>query len=119
GHPSVRGLIGAGVSNDNVDLTPFDSGTTLIQRDLRGVTPAKAHANFIRAGITWDTRDREIGTQSGTWADFLVQRADKALGATNSYTRWTATARHYQPLGQRLTLANRLLAQDAVGDAPF
>jgi outer membrane protein assembly factor BamA len=121
GHPSVRALVGAGASNDVINLTPFDSGTTLIQRDLNNVTPAKTHTNFIRAGITWDSRDREIGTQSGTWADLLVSRTDKAFGASQSYTRWTATARHYQPIGGggRLTLANRLLAQNTIGDAPF
>jgi hypothetical protein len=119
GHPSLRALIGAGISNDAIDLTPFDSGTTLIQRDLANVTPARAHTNYLRAGLTYDTRDREIGSQTGTWADILVQRTDKAFGATNSYTRWTATARHYQPLGQKLTLANRLLAQNTIGDAPF
>jgi outer membrane protein assembly factor BamA len=118
-HPSIRGLIGAGVSLDKIDLTPFDSGTTLIERDLSGHTPSTGHTNFIRAGLTWDTRDREIGTVSGAWADVLVQRVDKRLGASTSYTRWTATARHYQPLGGRLTLANRLLAQNATGDVPF
>jgi len=119
GSPSIRALIGAGVSNDAINLTPFDSGTTLLQRDLNNVTPAKTHTNFIRAGITWDSRDREIGPHSGTWADLLVSRTDKAFGASQSYTRWTATARHYQPLGRRLTLANRLLAQNTIGDAPF
>jgi outer membrane protein assembly factor BamA len=119
GRPSLRALIGAGVSNDAIDLTPFDSGTTLIQRDLRDITPPRAHTNYVRLGLTYDTRDREIGAQSGTWADILLQRTDKAFGATNSYTRWTATARHYQPLGARLTLANRVLAQNTIGDAPI
>lgn len=119
GNPSLRALVGAGVSNDKINLTPFDSGTTLIQRDLHNVTPASGHTNYLRAGLTWDTRDREIGTLSGTWADVIVQRVDKALGASTSYTRWTTTARHYQPLGGRLTLANRLLVQDVAGDAPF
>jgi outer membrane protein assembly factor BamA len=118
-HPSVRALVGAGASVDKIDLTPFDSGTTLLQHDLLNHTPANGHTNFIRAGLTWDTRDREIGTQSGTWADMLVQRVDKKLGASTNYTRWTASARHYQPLGGRLTLANRLLVQNTVGDAPF
>jgi len=116
---SVRGLIGAGVSIDKIDLTPFDSGTTLIQQDLLNRTPATGHTNFLRAGLTWDTRDREIGTQSGTWADVIVQRVDKKLGASTSYTRWTAAARHYQPIGARITLANRLLVQNTTGDAPF
>jgi hemolysin activation/secretion protein len=73
----------------------------------------------VRAGLTWDTRDREIGTQSGSWVDFLVQRVDKKLGASNDYTRWTAAARHYQPVGGRITIANRLLAQNTSGDVPF
>lgn len=119
GSTSVRALLGAGVSSDRIDLTPFDSGTTLIQHDLSNRTPATGHTNYLRAGLTWDTRDREIGSLSGTWADVLVQRVDKKLGASFDYTRWTATARHYQPLGSRVTLANRLLVQNTTGDVPF
>ena len=119
GHPSVRALFGVGASTDKIDLTPFDSGHTLIQQDLSNKTPANGHTNFVRAGLTWDTRDREIGTQSGSWVDFLVQRVDKKLGASNDYTRWTAAARHYQPVGGRITIANRLLAQNSSGDVPF
>jgi outer membrane protein assembly factor BamA len=118
-HPALRVLVGAGASRETINLTPFDSGTTLIERDLSDVTPPRQRTNYARAGVTWDTRDREIGTQSGTWADGLVQRVDRSLGATSSYTRWTATVRHYQPLGGRVTLANRLLAQNVSGDAPF
>lgn len=117
--PALRVLVGAGASTDQIDLTPFDSGSTLIQSELANKTPASAHTNYIRAGLTWDTRDREIGTTSGTWADVIVQRVDKSLGASTEYTRWTATARHYQPLSGRLTLANRLLVQNTTGDAPF
>jgi outer membrane protein assembly factor BamA len=119
GNPALRVLIGGGASIDRINLTPFDSGHTLIQSELSNVTPATGHTNYLRAGLTWDTRDREIGTQSGTWADVIVQRVDKALGASNDYTRWTVTGRHYQPVGPRLTLANRLLVQNTVGDAPF
>ena len=117
--PSLRVLVGGGASTDQIDLTPFDSGSTLIQSELANKTPASAHTNYIRAGLTWDTRDREIGTTSGTWADVIVQRVDKSLGASTEYTRWTGTARHYQPLSGRLTLANRLLVQNTTGDAPF
>ena len=87
--------------------------------DMGNQTPANGHTNFIRLGLTWDTRDREIGTQSGSWADFLVQRVDKKLGASNDYTRWTAAVRHYQPLGGRVTIANRLVVQNTSGDVPF
>ena len=119
GRPSLRYLIGAGASSEKVDLTPFDSGSTLIESDMNGRQPAATRTNYVRAGLTWDTRDREIGTTSGTWADLLVQRVDSKLGASWNYTRWTAATRHYQPLGRRVTLANRLVLQNTVGDAPF
>jgi outer membrane protein assembly factor BamA len=119
GRPSLRYLIGAGASSEKVDLTPFDSGSTLMESDMNGRQPAATRTNYVRAGVTWDTRDREIGTTSGTWADLLVQRVDSKLGASWNYTRWTAAARHYQPLGPRVTLANRLVLQNTVGDAPF
>ncbi len=119
GRPSLRYLIGAGAASEKVDLTPFDSGSTLIESDMNGRQPAATRTNYVRAGLTWDTRDREIGTTSGTWADLLVQRVDSKLGASWNYTRWTAAARHYQPLGGRVTLANRLVLQNTIGDAPF
>ena len=119
GRPSLRGLFGAGFSTDRIDLTPFDSGTTLIEHDLSNKQPPTGHTNYLRAGLTWDSRDREIGTHTGSWADLIVQRVDRALGATNDYTRSTLTVRHYQPFGERVTLANRLLAQQVSGDAPF
>lgn len=118
-NPSIRVLVGGGASADRIDLTPFDSGTTLIERDLSDHQPATGHSNYLRAGLTWDSRDREIGTHSGTWADVIVQRVDRALGATNNYTRSTATLRHYLPASDRVTIANRLLAQQVSGDAPF
>lgn len=111
--------MGAGASIDRIDLTPFDSGTTLIERDLSDKTPSTGRTNYVRAGLTWDTRDREIGTRTGSWVDLLVQRVDKTLGASNDYTRWTAAARHYQPIGGRLTLASRIVVQNTTGDAPF
>ena len=119
GRPDLRVLFGAGASNDRIDLTPFDSGSTLIERELAGQTLQLEHTNYLRAGITWDTRDREIAPHSGMWIDLLVQRVDTRFGASSDYTRWTGAARRYQPLGDRLTLANRLVLQDIAGAAPF
>ena len=115
----ARVLIGGGVSRVSVDLTPFDSGTTLLATELAGTTPAPDRTNYLRAGLVWDTRDREIGPHRGTWAEALVLRASKALGSTDEFTRWTATVRHYAPLSRRVTFAQRLLAQGVGGDAPF
>jgi hemolysin activation/secretion protein len=44
---------------------------------------------------------------------------DKALGATTSYARVTGIYRKYSPLTSKLVLAQRLLAQQTSGDAPF
>lgn len=118
-NPALRVLAGTGVSTDRIDLTPFDSGTTLAENQFNGSALGVGHTNYLRAGVTWDTRDREIGTHAGTWADLLVQRVDTRLGASSDYTRWTAALRHYQPFGDRVTLADRLLVQNTVGDAPF
>ncbi|HXD49871.1 MAG TPA: BamA/TamA family outer membrane protein [Gemmatimonadaceae bacterium] len=119
GRPSLRALFGGGISNDRIDLTPFDSGSTLIEHEVAGQTPPTGHTNYLRVGITWDTRDREIAPHTGTWIDVLAQRVDRRFGASSDYTRWTGTARRYQPLGDRLTLASRLVAQHIAGDAPF
>ena len=115
----ARILFGAGVSRSTRDLTPFDSGTPLLATELAGRTPAASRSNYLRAGLIWDTRDREIGPHRGTWAEALVMRSDKAVGATQGFTRWTTTVRHYAPLSSRLTFAQRLLAQGVEGDVPF
>jgi len=119
GSSSARILVGGGVSRATVDLTPFDSGTTLLATQLAGRTPPADRASYLRAGLVWDTRDREIGPHSGTWAEALVQRVSKNLGATEDFTRWTATVRQYVPVSRRVTVAQRLLAQGVEGNAPF
>ena len=112
-------LLGAGASREVIDLTPFDSGSTLIESQMAGRQPPNGHVNYLRAGLIWDTRDREIGPHSGTWADIIAQRVTGVLGASGDYTRWTTTVRRYQPLGDRVTLADRLLVQNVTGNAPF
>lgn len=117
--PAARVLFGAGFSRSTIDLTPFDSGTTLVARELSGRTPAPELANYVRIGVLWDTRDREISPHNGTWAEALVQRVTKRLGATEGFTRWTATARKYVPVSSRVTFAQRIIAQGIQGVAPF
>jgi len=119
GRSSARLLLGAGVSRSTFDITPYDSGTTLLATQTGGQTPAPQRTNFLRAGLLWDTRDQEIGPHRGTWAEALVQRVDKSLGATEDFTRWTATVRQYVPVASRVVFAQRLIAQGIEGDAPF
>ena len=118
GSSSARVLLGGGVTRSVLDLTPFDSGTTLLHAQLKGVAPSPNRDNYLRAGLVWDTRDREIGARRGTWAELLAQRVAKPLGATADYTRWTATARQYVPLASTLTFAQRVVAQGIEGDVP-
>lgn len=119
GRSSGRVLLGAGVGRSTFDITPYDSGTTLLASQTGGQTPPADRTNFLRAGLLWDTRDQEIGPHRGTWAEALVQRVDKGLGATENFTRWTTTVRQYVPVASRIVFAQRLIAQGIEGDAPF
>jgi hypothetical protein len=119
GHSSARMLVGGGFARSTIDLTPFDSGTTLLATQLAGRTPDAARANYLRAGLVWDTRDREIGPSQGTWAELLVQRVSKSLGGTEEFTRWTSTVRQYVPVSSRFTFAQRVIVQGIAGNAPF
>lgn len=116
----LRALVGAGVAHATVDDTPFDEGTTLLAASAASLGERRGWSNHVRAGLVWDTRDREIAPRAGAWSEALVQRVDERLGSTQSYTRWTVTDRRYVSTGSgRLTLANRMLLQGVQGDAPF
>jgi Omp85 superfamily domain len=119
GSSAAKLLIGGGFSRSTFDITPRDSGTTLLAVQTGDQTPAPDRANYLRAGLLWDTRDREIGPSRGIWAEALAQRVSKALGATEDFTRWTTTVRGYVPVASRLTFAQRVVAQGIDGDAPI
>lgn len=117
----ARALFGGGFADVTTDATPFDSGTSLLAQELSGTGRPEPRGRIVyaRGGLVWDTRNREIGPRSGTWADLLVQRVDKAFGSPTSYTRVTAVGRKYLPLTNRLVFAQRLLAQQTSGDMPL
>ena len=119
GRLPARGLIGAGFNDVKTDAIPFDSGTTLFASHFGAVAPPKGRLGYLRAGVVWDTRDREVAPHSGTYGDLLVQRVDKALGSTSSYTRFTGILRKYWPISDRVVFAQRLLAQDINGNVPI
>jgi len=125
-HPlarSLRVLLGGGLASVSVRPVPKDSGTTLLALQLGSRIPAAqadgGMSNYLRAGVVYDTRDREIGPGYGAWGEFLVQRVDRALGSDWSYTRVTASWRSYHTLLPQLVFAGRLYLQDVLGDAPF
>src|SRR6266567_832762 len=48
GRPAARLILGAGASREVIDLTPFDSGTTLVQGQWAGRAPPTGHINYLR-----------------------------------------------------------------------
>ena len=120
GKVPLRFLLGAKISDIEIDPTPKDEGTTLLATEFAGGDPDFGGAsNSLRAGLIWDTRDRESGPRKGVWWEALVERVDEALGSRRSYTRWTVTDRRYFTLGPGLVFANRLTLQNVTGDPPF
>jgi outer membrane protein assembly factor BamA len=120
GDSPLRLLIGAGVIRASLDAVPEGTGTTLVAEEIAGgVRPGtEGWINYVRAGLIYDTRNRETAPGRGTWSDILVQRVDKILGSEVGYTRWTITDRRYWRLGP-LILVNRLLLQGISGDVPL
>jgi outer membrane protein assembly factor BamA len=111
--------MGAGAARVRIVNVPSGTTTTFLNDELGGADAPSGWSNYVRAGLVWDTRDRETHTSRGTWADALVQRVDKKLGSDWNFTRTTVTARQYVPVSSRVTLAQRVLVQNISGDAPF
>ncbi|MBQ5700605.1 MAG: BamA/TamA family outer membrane protein [Alistipes sp.] len=72
----------------------------------------------LRAGLVFDTRDKEGAPSRGIWAEAHVTMAPKWLGTTNPYYRYSATFRHYIPVVKNdiLTIAYRLNYEGSFGD---
>ena len=115
GFPALRLLVGAGARRVTVTPVPYDSGTTLFAQQYGTALLPARDTRYLRAGLVVDTRDREIGTQSGTWSEVLLQSAGGSLGGDESYTRITGTIRQYVPLGPSVILAERVLMQTVRG----
>lgn len=114
----ARILVGVGMRTATIDATPFDSGTTLLAQQAPGGVP-DGQTSYARLGLVWDSRDREVGTRRGVWAELLAQKGAKVLGGTSDFTRVTMTARGYVSPTDRLTLASRIILQNLTGDVPF
>ena len=76
---------------------------------------------FIKAGISWDTRDFEAHPMSGIWTEFMVMSAPSFLSNTDySFTTLAFIHRQYIPIiEKKLTVAYRLDYQPTLGDIPF
>jgi outer membrane protein assembly factor BamA len=115
----LRLLVGAGTRTSKINDTPFDSGTTLLRGQTGGVALPSRQATYLRAGLVFDTRDRETGPTHGQWTELLVQRGAKLLGSDYDFTRITGTARVYVPVTERFVFAERVTVQNLQGSVPF
>ncbi len=76
----------------------------------------------VRAGLMYDTRDKEGAPTRGIWAEGHVALAPKWLGTTNPYYRYSFTWRHYVPIVKNdvLTFAYRLNYEGSfTDDCPY
>ena len=76
----------------------------------------------VRAGLLYDTRDKEAAPSRGIWAEAHITMAPKWLGTKIPYYKYSATWRQYFPLVDNdiLTLAYRLNYQGTFGkSAPY
>lgn len=111
----LRLLLGVGVESTETVSEPEGEGTTLYASHY-GTAKRNTASNFVRAGLVWDTRDRESGPTQGSWTDALVWWVDDTLGADFSALRWTVTDRRYYTLTEGLVFAHRVVLQ-GVGEA--
>ena len=87
------------------------------------ITENEAEGGFssgLRAGLVYDTRDKEGAPSSGIWAEGHFTAAIPGI-SKNPYYRYSLTWRHYLPIVKqdRLTFAYRLNYEGTFGDAPF
>lgn len=76
----------------------------------------------IRAGLVYDTRDKEGAPSRGIWAEAHLTAAPKWLGTKNSFYRYSFTFRNYLPIVSNdiLTFAYRLNYEGTIGSsAPY
>ena len=118
GGSNLRVLLGAGAARVTIDQVPGGTTTTLLNEGLASQQAPDGSSSYVRAGVVWDSRNREVHTTRGTWADLLVQRV-AAFAGDWSFTRATLTAREYVPLSPKVTLAERVVLQNITGAAPF
>ena len=116
GIPSVRLLVGLGAHSVTIKPVPYDSGTTLLAKQVGRAELPGRNTSYARVGLVVDTRDQEIGTHSGTWSELLVQRAGRVLGGDEVFTRITGSLRQFVPLGASLTFAERVVLQTVQGN---
>ena len=113
-------------NKDDYKMFPDDEPTLFEQYRTWGIISdeeAEGGLNStIRAGLLYDTRDKEGAPSRGIWAEAHLTMAPEWLGTKISYYKYSATFRQYLPIVDNdvLTFAYRLNYEGTLGkDAPY
>ncbi|MDO9256338.1 MAG: BamA/TamA family outer membrane protein [Bacteroidales bacterium] len=138
--PHLRWLAGFGVMNMKMDRVDFDAinknkdeadkltdTTTLFDNYVEwGIISEKekdgGNANFLKAGIIYDTRDNEANPMKGMWSEALITYAPKFLfNPEFSYAKLVLIHRQYFTIvPDKLSFVYRIGYQGTIGGtAPF
>jgi outer membrane protein assembly factor BamA len=83
-------------------------------------TARTAGVAFAQASVSWDDRDDEVVPRRGTWDEVNLRLSPDVGGAMPyGYAEILAIARDYIPVGSRVVVALRGLADALIGDPPF
>jgi hypothetical protein len=105
--------------------THATEGTTRLAADCaagRLVGCGGGRDNYLRLGISYDTRDFEPDPNSGTFVDLALDTGTAALGSQYDYLRLLVAARGYwspAPAAADLVLAGRFVFEAQTNGAPF
>lgn len=129
----VRVLAGLGFSyariRDYSGRSVAATGGTAIEGETRLAADCAAHAivgcaggrdDYLRLGISYDTRDFEPDPNRGIFLDAALDAGTVALGSDYDYLRIMAAARgYYSPFRADLVLAGRAVLQWQSSGTPF
>ena len=110
-------------NKDEEKMFPDDEPTLFEQyRNWGIISDEEAEGGLnstVRAGLLFDTRDKEGAPSRGIWAEGHLTMAPKWLGTKIPYYKYSATFRQYLPIVDNdvLTFAYRLNYEGTIGKA--
>lgn len=112
----IPGFFGNVLGGELFEAGPYP-GSVLAQRDPTGEPGV---INMPQLGIMVDTRDFEPSPRTGYWLEASIRGAHPLALSSWGFGGGNVTGRFYVPLlpSKTLTLANRVVADVIVGDAP-
>ncbi len=116
----LRLLAGFHAEQWRIDTLPGASRLALDRAGAIDPTIGRSTGDVAaRIGLVFDTRNDEVAPRRGVRVEAIVGAADSTVAGDVSYTRTTASAAGYLPVGTRLVVAGRVLGQTMSGAPPL